>query len=404
MNSRERVKAALHFTKPDRVPIINLMNLRGLLSSDAIFSTIFPPRAWQPGWRENEVNLFPHWFMEGIIPYSWKKPEWAKDPLYKNWKYMPHEELDEWGGIWNVSGKHDTMGHPGRPSLPDWSKVDEYIETYFLDPDDKKRYQVALVENKIFGWSKYRIFHVGWGPFMIASDMRGFTNFLIDHRRNSDKVKYLIGKITDIYVKVMKNAKKLDSKIDGFFLVDDLGTQDRPFMKTGMFEELYQPVYGTLIETAHDLGCEFHQHCCGKIDPIIPLFIKWGLDAFEFDSPRMCGYADLRPFRGKMMFWACINIQTIYTRGTAAECEREVWHMVRNLGTPDGGFGAYYYPQPQHIKSPVNNIKAFTSGLKKYGTYAPIPPEWWVSSVQDDAWHLHGMDVVPQLPEKPLIK
>jgi hypothetical protein len=49
----------------------------------------------------------------------------------------------------------------------------------------------------------------------------------------------------------------------------------------------------------------------------------------------MSGYNDLKEYRGKIMFWGCVNIQSIYIHGTPEEVEREVWHMVRNLGTPD---------------------------------------------------------------------
>jgi uroporphyrinogen decarboxylase len=136
-------------------------------------------------------------------------------------------------------------------------------------------------------------------------------------------------------------------------------------------------------------------HSCGKIDPLIPQLIDWGLDALEFDSPRLCGYPDLERFRGKIMFWACINIQTIYPNGTPDDCEREVWHMVRNLGTPEGGFGAYYYPRIRHIQAPRSNVEAFTRGLSEYGVYSKIPGHWWDSPVPT-SW---PDDEVPPVPE-----
>jgi hypothetical protein len=48
--------------------------------------------------------------------------------------------------------------------------------------------------------------------------------------------------------------------------------------------------------------------------------------------------------------------------------------MIKNLGTPRGGFGAYFYPQPHHIQVPKANIRAFERGLKKYGDYSRIVP------------------------------
>ena len=122
--------------------------------------------------------------------------------------------------------------------------------------------------------------------------------------------------------------------------------------------------------------------------------MDWGLDAIEFDSPRMSGYNDLKEYRGKIMFWGCVNIQSIYTHGTPEEVEREVWHMIRNLGTKDGGFGAYFYPQPKVIRVSRKNIKAFGKGLEKYGTYSNIPSKWWNYPTVD----LWNDSKVPPLP------
>jgi hypothetical protein len=153
-------------------------------------------------------------------------------------------------------------------------------------------------------------------------------------------------------------------------------------------------VFRRVIDTAHELGCELHLHSCGKIDLLMPLLMEWGLDAIEFDAPRMTGYPALEQFRGKLMMWGCVDIQRIYTTGSPEECEREVWHMVRNLGTPEGGYGAYFYAQPFHIGAPGANIRAFKRGLDKYGDYSSIPASWWDATVPVE-W---GDGMVPPLP------
>ena len=92
--------------------------------------------------------------------------------------------------------------------------------------------------------------------------------------------------------------------------------------------------------------------------------------------------------------WGCVNIQSVYTQGTPEECEREVWHMVRNLGTSKGGFGAYFYPQEHHIRAPKENVYAFEEGLKKYGDYSKIPSHWWEHPTVEE-WE---DNIVPSLP------
>ena len=110
----------------------------------------------------------------------------------------------------------------------------------------------------------------------------------------------------------------------------------------------------------------------------------------------MNGYEDLKPYRGKIMFWGCVNIQSIYPNGTPEEVEREVWHMIRNLGTRHGGFGAYFYPQSRTIRVPRKNIKAFERGLEKYGVYSQIPEHWWDYPVETK-WDYHTVPPLPPL-------
>ena len=386
MNSIERVKAAIHFSGPDKVPIINF----GKSNTDVFPLVTMASKDWKPGHAEEEKGLFPH-----FDAFQWDKPEWAKNPKYDNWKKLPREEIDEWGCIWNRDGTGTTMGHPGRASLTNWSNLDKYLERYTPNAEDKSRYSLFIKMTESIKGKKYKLALLGASaPLMIALNMRGFKNLLIDHRRNPDKVKFLLAHITEYFVKNMKMWVKYGGNPDGFMIFDDLGIQDRPFMSPKLFEKFYEPVYRTLYETAHDLKCEFHHHSCGKIDNLLPFLIEWGLDAIELDSPRMIGYPDLKQFRGKLMMWGCVNIQSIYPNGTPEECEREVWHMAQNLGTPDGGFGAYFYSQIEHIQVSKENVKAFKKGLRKYGDYSKIPSHWWTYPTVEE-WK---DDVVPPLP------
>jgi hypothetical protein len=395
MNSYERVKAALNFEHPDRVPVFKV----GL--GDLLPCILMPSTKWQPGHAENEKGLFPHLQDDMLVKfglYRWKKPDWAKDPKYsgKKWLELPREEIDEWGCIWNRDGRNTNMGHPGRASLLDWKNLDIYLEQYTPNLDEPSRYRLFKILFKLAGRNRYRSCGLGhMGPSQTASMIRGFSQYLVDHRKHPNELRQLLAHLTEFYITGIKMYIKYGFKPHGFWIVDDLGEQSGPFFGPRLFEEFYRPVYKSIIDEAHNRGCEVHLHCCGKVDKLLPLFIDWGLDGIEFDSPRMSGYQDLAPYRGKIMYWGCVNIQSIYTQGTPSECEREVWHMVRNLGTPEGGFGAYFYPQAHHIRVSKSNVNSFKSGLKKYGVYSKIPKVWWDAPLPSE-WRAN---VVPPLPK-----
>jgi uroporphyrinogen decarboxylase len=393
MNSIERVKAAIHFKGPDRVPVWKA----GL--SDVMYLFPLPPKSWNPGYAENEQGLFP--FMGGddflkLRFWTWDRPDWARDPKYKNFLKIEREEVDEFGVIWNRDDSNASMGHPGRASLLDWDNYDEYVTQYNPDPYDPSRYAKFKTIAKLFARKRYRMAILGFqGPYTTASAMRGFENFMMDHALYPEKTKKLLEFLTNFYVEQAKAWFKYGTDPHGFIIYDDLADQTRPFMSPDMFREFYEPVFKRIFDEAHKLGAEVHLHSCGKIDTLIPTLLEWGVDSLELDSPRMTGYPDLDQFRGEVMMWGCVNIQSVYTQGTSEECEREVWHMVRNLGTERGGFGAYVYPQPGHIMVPRANVKAFDQGLKKYGVYDNIPAGWWKAPLPE-AW---DDNQVPPLPK-----
>jgi len=387
MNPIERVKAALHFKKPDKVPVFNLV------AGDVLPLPLIHSENWKPGWKKGEENLFPH------IPigHKWDRPKWAKKPEYEGnkWKAIPHKEIDEWGCIWNMKGNDKDMGHPGRPSLPNWKDYEDYLLKYNPDPTDKSRYKIAFQLKKNSDPDKYRLIVSKYhGPSQLASYIRGFNNYLLDHKRNPNHLKRLLEHIADYHIQVIKSSIEFGLDPHGVMLTDDLGEQTGPFFGPKTFESFYESSYKKIFDVAHELGLDVHQHCCGKVDPLLPILIKWGLNAIEFDSPRMSGYSHLRPYRGKIMFWGCVNIQSIYSQGTPEEVERETWHMIRNLGTKDGGYGAYFYDDTKVIRVPRKNIKAFERGLEKFGTYSQIPSHWWDEPIIEE-WDDH---IVPPLP------
>jgi hypothetical protein len=262
--------------------------------------------------------------------------------------------------------------------LPKWEKYDEYFAKYAPNPTDRSRFRLAFELKEHGDPEKYRLLMPMYhGLSQLSSYIRGFNNYLIDHKRNPNQLKRLLEHIADYYVDLIKTSIKLGLEPHGLWLTDDLGEQSGPFIHPKMFDTFYEPSYKRIFDIAHDFGLDVHMHCCGKVDELLPSFIKWGLNAIEFDSPRMSGYTDLKQYRGKIMFWGCVNIQSIYWNGSPGEIEREVWHMIRNLGTKYGGYGAYFYDDYKDINITRKSIKAFSKGVEKYGDYSKIPEHWW---------------------------
>lgn len=356
MNSKERVKRALNFESPDRIPVFY-----------SAFGDIFPLLAMESNkWQPQEENVYP-WYLSPWIRqfkiHRWKRPSWA----VKNWWDQEIELVDQWGCYWNRTKNDLTMGHPGRPVIDTWDK----LETWEPSPtiSDPKTYRLFHWLSK-FAYKKYRLAVINSIIFIMnrVSMLRGFTNTLIDHKRNPNQLQQLIDKVTDF---LMANIEMVVTKYkpDGVWACDDLGTQEAPFFSPELFKKFYAEPYKRVINYLHDYDCDFHLHSCGNIGDLIPALIDTGLDSLEFDSPRLTGFERLSEYRGKLPFWACVNIQSVYPKGTPEEVEQEVIEMIRTFSTQEGGFLAYFYLDRDVIRIPKQNEKAFKKALKKWGKY-----------------------------------
>ncbi|MFX1298686.1 MAG: uroporphyrinogen decarboxylase family protein, partial [Promethearchaeota archaeon] len=276
------------------------------------------------------------------------------------------EEIDQWGCYWNRMENDLTMGHPGRPTIDIWDKVETWEGP---NAADKKIYKTLNRLSKLF-FRKYKIAIVHDIVFIQnrVSMLRGFTNLLIDHRRNPKQVHQLVKKVTDIF---LSNVEMLVTKYkpNAVFAYDDLGTQQALFFSPDTFKKFYAGPYKRIINYCHDHDCAFHLHSCGNIGELIPTLIDIGVDSLEFDSPRLTGFEKLLEFRGKIPFWASVNIQSVYPNGTPEEVEQEVIKMIQTFSTQDGGYLAYFYPDTKVINVPKRNVKAFKRALKKWGKY-----------------------------------
>ncbi|MHA1292727.1 MAG: uroporphyrinogen decarboxylase family protein [Promethearchaeota archaeon] len=372
MNSKERVKKAFHFNKPDRVPI-------SCVSLDSDFFPIFQfePRSWQPtrypphvmGGDITLANPMVRW-----VAYSWKKKKRKLTGYPRKWWEIPHKSIDEWGVIWQSSGtKSDdkTLGHPIKGPLEEsWDGLDDY-----QIPDAREETRYRFVKSGLWhflGKKKYTLGTMGVdGIFHRCCHIRGFRNFLIDMARNPKQSHALFDKILPFYLIQIEKYKEYYPMLDSIVIADDLGTQKSPFISPRMFKKFVSPRYKQIIDLTHELGMDFILHSCGEIyDLILPL-IEIGVDVLEFDSPFMTGVENFKHFaeEKKIAFWLSSNIQTTYTQGTPEEVMEEVKYHIKEVGNNEGGLAIYEYPQNFSIETPKANIKAQRKAAKKWGKY-----------------------------------
>lgn len=381
MNSKERVKRAFHFERPDKIPNSFLS-----LASDffPVFSRV--PKSWQPKELPPQAggdSRMANRIYRGLV-YSWKKKYQKRTDFPKKWWNYPGKRVDEWGTIWQSSGIKSgdlTFGHPVLGPLEEsWDGFDDYE---IPDPNLEERYK--FIKSKLWHRLGKRRYTLGMfavdGILHRCCHIRGFSNFLMDLVRKPKKAESLIKRVLSFCLIQAEKYFEYYPGLNSFFVFEDLGSQVSPFISPRIFDKFIGPTYKQLADIAHDNDADFIMHSCGQILELIPSLIKTGVDVLEFDSPHMTGVENFKHFaeERKMAFWCCSNIQSTYVRGTPLQIEEEVKMLIKEIGNNEGGLAIFEYPTNSALGTPKPNIKAMRKATKKWGNYNQIGVIEWLA-------------------------
>jgi uroporphyrinogen decarboxylase len=112
-------------------------------------------------------------------------------------------------------------------------------------------------------------------------------------------------------------------------------------------------------------------HCCGGIEPLIPLMIETGLDAIHAVQPS-CHGMDLRTlketFGRQIVLNGAIDSHHVLIEGTA-DSVRAATKNVLEVMMPGGGYIGGASHDAILEETPVENIAAMFDTICEYGVY-----------------------------------
>ncbi len=293
MGSIERVRRALHFRYPDRMPLVFRSETE---RSDIINTGYGTPAGWQP----------------------------------------PELNVDEWGIRWdNILGtgcgqivqEPMAAGEIGSYALPDphaLGRFDDMEATISRFPD---RYIAASL---------------GLSGFSRMMSLRGFENLLCDLHLERAFAERLADAVFAFEAGIIEEYGKRGAH--GVWLFDDLGTERGPMMSPTLFRQVFKPRYAEQARLVHSLGMDYLLHTCGDMWELIPDLIEAGFDLLNLEQPLV--FSTLQQngidrlaehFGGRICFCTNVDSQCTLVYGSIDEVIAEAEHIVRALGRPEGG-------------------------------------------------------------------
>jgi len=353
MNSRERVKRAVDFEKPDRVPYVGYS-----LTTDMFPLLYLVTKKWQP-----RAPYMPYVTPLETLLSGWR----SKRRLPKGWYKAKHLAIDEWGVVWERYGSISDHGQVFEAPIKTWDDLDK-LE--MPDPRDPAHYSVFTRLAKVIARKRYKFGELGNFLWERYHFLRGWENSMRDLVKKPKQMGDLLDRLTEFFMAVADEW--IQRGVDGIMITDDLGGQHEPLMSPKIYQELFIPRVKKIIDYCHEHGVHVIMHSCGDLRELMPSLIDAGLDVFQFDGPDQTNIEYCSEhFGGKVAFMDVVDIQNVMpaSRGTKTDIVQYTKRLIYNLGRFDGGLIATEYGTPSVLKPQKGGFKTMHATIKKWGKY-----------------------------------
>ena len=307
MTRRERVKAAINRTSPDKTPVfIHLTDEARAKYGEQLYKRyaseeILHLRA--EGKLSERNSLY---YSMGshvcILDNYWDCPWW-----------------------WFTDVPADFHGFDVPESLPK-AKFDDYFDRFEEYIENIKKYTDA-----------YLLVEIWTSDFEKAYYERGFQNFLMDIVGEPEFAQEFLDYISENNLKMLEKIVKYPG-IDGILFGDDFGSQRDLLMSPDTWREMFKPAKKKEFDLIHSAGIDVWLHSCGNIRSIIPDLIEIGVDVLNPIQPECMDIYELKDtFGDKLTFWGGISTQQTLPYGTVEDVEKET-RKVTEYFSRNGGY------------------------------------------------------------------
>jgi len=416
MTSRERIRSALEFRTPDRTP----RDFGATAVTGISASFIFKLRQ-ALGLPEKPIPIFCPYQMLGEVDDDLRRilridttSVWPSGNLFGfdntptkpftmndgtpvlvpdafNTVYEPNGRLYQYAcgdrnyppsGVMPKDGFYFDATVRSKP-VEDDDQLDpaENLEEYTLYDDESLR-KIERETYELYKNTEYAIVGGGLGtglgdiafiPGTMLREPKGvrdLEDWYMSGLIRPDYVREVFDRQTDIAVENLKlYYEAVGDCISVIVLCGaDFGNQQSLMLSPTTFRDLYLPYYRKMTDWIHEnTNWKTFKHCCGAIEPLIPLLIEAGFDILnpvQISAAGMDPVSLKKKFGDKVTFWGGgVNTQTTLPNGTPDEVYDEVRRLVQIFG--EGGGFVFNTIHNVQANVPVENFIAMINALNE---------------------------------------
>lgn len=329
MTSLERVRAAIHFTGPDRIP------------------------HFLPDGKTNDLE----WIW---IPKPAPVQDWTNEGDIDTM-------VDCWGTkFYRMKGGVIGRGEVLEPAIKDIARQADYRLPDLHRPDLWRDAAARIAATKASANPKYCL---GVMPFSSLNEgthnLMTLEAMFVAYYEEPDALKAFIGRLAAAQRESIRLLHELGC--DGVMGYDDWGLQHALMVKPEMIEEFFMPHYRANWAYAHELGMDVWLHSCGYIIDLLPALADAGLNVIQQDQQENMGIENLAArVGGRLAFWCPVDIQRTMALGTLDEIRAYAKRMITTLGGFNGGFISMAYSTPKDVNHTPEKLAAMCETFRQW--------------------------------------
>jgi uroporphyrinogen decarboxylase len=279
MNHRERIRAALRFERPDRLPCHETPWEQTLA-------------AWRKQGLPDGVSLEDHFGFDLAFMYLDTSPRFEQRILKREGGRITYEDrfgytLEKKEGISATLDfkSHVTSGKeawpavkarlalsddPAEPARIDDTSYFAHFAPYPTWAEARRKY------DRIRRTDRYMLFMV-YGPWEATWRHRGMESLLIDTAVDPDWVSEMAGAYQDLVIATLGRCIDEGMRPGGVLAADDLGMKTGLLISPQSWRGIYQPAVAGLGAFLDANGIDFWLHTDGAVKPLIDMFLECGV-------------------------------------------------------------------------------------------------------------------------------
>lgn len=234
-----------------------------------------------------------------------------------------------------------------------------------VDHFDPARIDLATVRdsyNELMAGDRFVVFnHLGHLEVLrgLIGNVRMLESMLLEPGWIND----ILTTFTDLYIAGYDYILREAGQPDGFFLYDDLGFRNGPFMGPGTYAAVMLPHHKALMDFVHDRGLPVIWHSCGDVRKLVPGMIEAGIDCLQpMEAKAGCNVLELAELYGDhIAFMGNVDVTRLNTndRDVIREEIESKLSVLRRRGVP-------YVFHSDHSIPPDVRLESYEFALEVY--------------------------------------